>query len=502
MEIGIDLGTTNSCVAYIDQDGNPQIIPNDEGGRTTPSVIFFEEDRVIVGNQAKEEALINPEDTVSYIKRHMGDKDFKYARKDGQIFSPEDLSAIILKKLKKIAEDYLGQEVDAAVITVPAYFNDAQRKATQDAANIAGLKVLKIINEPTAAALAYGVGKETGDQTIMIYDLGGGTFDVVIMRLEEGELRVLATNGNRQLGGFDFDNALLSYVIDYLEEKYDLDVYEDPYVIEDLRERVEDAKKSLSTKTKTNIIINAGGVRDRLEISQDLFNSMIADDVQRTCDMMTFTLEDAGLDWADIDKTIFVGGSSRISLVRQKVEDLVGKKPSFELNPDEVVAIGAAIQASILAGEDRPDQNISGTKIIDVNSHSLGFAAHNDQNVLMNSIMIEKNTPLPAEATNSFYLLNENQQALNIKICEGEDQDINYVTIISDTTIQLPESPRRERAEVQVTYSYDADGIIHVDVFDVTTGTLMRAVDLERPSNLTKQEILEKKNTISHLEID
>lgn len=258
MEIGIDLGTTNSCVAYIDQDGNPQIIPNDEGGRTTPSVIFFEEDRVIVGNQAKEEALINPEDTVSYIKRHMGDKDFKYARKDGQIFSPEDLSAIILKKLKKIAEDYLGQEVDAAVITVPAYFNDAQRKATQDAANIAGLKVLKIINEPTAAALAYGVGKETGDQTIMIYDLGGGTFDVVIMRLEEGELRVLATNGNRQLGGFDFDNALLSYVIDYLEEKHDLDVYEDPYIIEDLRERVEDAKKALSTKTKTNIVINAG----------------------------------------------------------------------------------------------------------------------------------------------------------------------------------------------------------------------------------------------------
>ena len=322
------------------------------------------------------------------------------------------------------------------------------------------------------------------------------------MRLEEGELRVLATNGNRQLGGFDFDNALLSYVIDYLEEKYDLDVYEDPYIIEDLRERVEDAKKALSTKTKTNLIINVGGVRDRLEISQDLFNSMIADDVQRTCDMMTFTLEDAGLDWTDIDKTIFVGGSSRISLVRDRVEDLVGKKPSFELNPDEVVAIGAAIQASILAGDDRPDQNISGTKIIDVNSHSLGFAAHNDQNVLVNSIMIEKNTPLPVEVTNSFYLLNENQQALNIKICEGEDQDINYVTIISDITIQLPESPRQERAEVQVTYSYDVDGIIHVNVLDVTTGILMRAVDLERPSNLTKQEILEKKNTISQLEID
>ena len=217
---------------------------------------------------------------------------------------------------------------------------------------------------------------------------------------------------------------------------------------------------------------------------------------------MTFTLEDAGLDWTDIDKTIFVGGSSRISLVRDRVEDLVGKKPSFELNPDEVVAIGAAIQASILAGDDRPDQNISGTKIIDVNSHSLGFAAHNDQNVLVNSIMIEKNTPLPAEVTNSFYLMNENQQALDIKICEGEDQDINYVTIISDITIQLPESPRQERAEVQVTYSYDVDGIIHVNVLDVTTGILMRAVDLERPSNLTKQEILEKKNTISQLEID
>ena len=502
MEIGIDLGTTNSCVAYIDQDGNPQIIPNDEGGRTTPSVIFFDEDRVIVGSQAKEEALINPEDTVSYIKRHMGDKDFKYAKRDGEIFSPEDLSAIILKKLKKSAEDYLGQEVDAAVITVPAYFNDAQRKATQDAANIAGLKVLKIINEPTAAALAYGVGKESGDQKIMIYDLGGGTFDVVIMQLKDGELRVLATNGNRQLGGFDFDNNLLSYVIGYLEEKYDLDVYEDPYMMEDLRERVEDAKKALSTKSKTNIIINAGSVRDKLEVSLDLFNSMIAGDIQRTCDMMTFTLEDAGLEWKDIDKTIFVGGSSRINLVRDRVEALVGKKPSFELNPDEVVAIGAAIQASLLAGQEGPNQNLSGTKIIDVNSHSLGFASFNDQNVLINAIMIEKNTPLPASVTQSFFLMNENQQALGIKICEGEDQDINYVTIISDTEVRLPEAPRPERAEVQVTYSYDTDGIIHVNVFDVTTETLLQAVELERPSNLTKQEILEKKNKISNLEID
>lgn len=238
MEIGIDLGTTNSCVAFINSDGKPEVIPNSEGGRTTPSVIFFEDEGVIVGQAAKEEALINPLDTVSYIKRHMGEPSFKFINKDNELFTPEELSAIILKKMKKSAEDFLGEEVTEAVITVPAYFNDAQRKATQDAGNIAGLKVLKIINEPTAAALAYGISQDSQNQNIMIYDLGGGTFDVVIMELKDGDFKVIATNGNRELGGFDFDNALLGYVLNYIEEKHGVDLSEDMYAIEDLREKV------------------------------------------------------------------------------------------------------------------------------------------------------------------------------------------------------------------------------------------------------------------------
>lgn len=503
MEIGIDLGTTNSCVAYINSDGKPEVIPNSEGGRTTPSVIFFEDEGVIVGQAAKEEALINPEDTVSYIKRHMGEPSFKFSNKDNELFTPEELSAIILKKMKKSAEDFLGEEVTEAVITVPAYFNDAQRKATQDAGNIAGLKVLKIINEPTAAALAYGISQDSQNQNIMIYDLGGGTFDVVIMELKDGDFRVIATNGNRELGGFDFDNALLGYVLNYVEEKHGVDLSEDIYAIEDLREKVEEAKKSLSSKSKTNIIINNDGIRDKIEITVDLFNSLIMDDVKKTLNMIMFTLEDADIDKSDIDKTIFVGGSSRMKLVREMVEDFMGKKPSFELNPDEVVAMGAAIQAHLLKGSDTSDQNIRGVNIIDVNSHSLGLVVQDNDKIDYNNIMIPKNSPLPASFTKVFYTSIENQQAVTVKICEGEDADLDYVTIISDTVQDLPPAEKRDMgSELRVTFNYDINGLISIDIYDAATETSMRAVEFERKANLSKQEVMEKTNKISNIDIE
>lgn len=503
MEIGIDLGTTNSCVAYINSDGKPEVIPNSEGGRTTPSVIFFEDEGVIVGQAAKEEALINPEDTVSYIKRHMGEPSFKFSNKDNELFTPEELSAIILKKMKKSAEDFLGEEVTEAVITVPAYFNDAQRKATQDAGNIAGLKVLKIINEPTAAALAYGISQDSQNQNIMIYDLGGGTFDVVIMELKDGDFRVIATNGNRELEGFDFDNALLGYVLNYVEEKHGVDLSEDIYAIEDLREKVEEAKKSLSSKSKTNIIINNDGIRDKIEITVDLFNSLIMDDVKKTLNMIMFTLEDADMDKSDIDKTIFVGGSSRMKLVREMVEDFMGKKPSFELNPDEVVAMGAAIQAHLLKGSDTSDQNIRGVNIIDVNSHSLGLVVQDNDKIDYNNIMIPKNSPLPASFTKVFYTSIENQQAVTVKICEGEDADLDYVTIISDTVQDLPPAEKRDMgSELRVTFNYDINGLISIDIYDAATETSMRAVEFERKANLSKQEVMEKTNKISNIDIE
>lgn len=501
MKIGIDLGTTNCCVAYIDKEGNPQIVPNDEGDRTTPSVIFFDEDHVVVGMAAKEEAGINPENTISYIKRQMGDESFKFPRGDDYL-TPEDLSAIILKKLKNMSEDYLGEEVDSVVITVPAYFNDAQRKATQDAANIAGLKVLKIINEPTAAALAYGVNNKSEDQNIMIYDLGGGTFDAVAMELRGGNLRVLSTNGNKQLGGFDFDNALLGYVIEKIEEKYDVDLYDDEYAIEYLREKVEDAKKALSSKSKTNIVINYENIRDKIEITQEIFNDLIRSDVRRTCDMMNFTLEDAGLTWDQVDKTIFVGGSSRIKLVREMVEELIGKKPSLELNPDEVVAIGAAIQANLIESDGNANEHLSGIEIIDVNSHSLGMVALNEEKEKINYIIIEKDSPLPCSVTSSFLSTVENQGFIDIGVVEGEEEDLNYCSIVSEMTIRLPEVQRPIGSEFLVTYSYDTDGIIHVDIFDSASQTFMQSIDIERKSNLSKQEIIEKKDKISNLEIE
>ncbi len=503
MEIGIDLGTTNSCVAYVNQDGKPEVIPNSEGGRTTPSVIFFEDEGVVVGNAAKEEALISPEDTVSYIKRHMGEPSYKFSDKNHELFSPEELSAIILKKMKKSAEDFLGEEVTEAVITVPAYFTDAQRKATQDAGNMAGLKILKIINEPTAAALAYGINQNSQNQNIMIYDLGGGTFDVVIMELKDGNFRVIATNGNRELGGFDFDNALLAYVLNYVEEKHNVDLSEDVYAIEDLREKVEEAKKALSSKAKTNIIINSDGVRDKIEITLELFNSLIEEDVKKTLTMMMFTLEDADMIKDDIDKTIFVGGSSRMKLVREMVEEFMGKKPSFELNPDEVVAMGAAIQAHLLKGADTSDQNIKGVNIIDVNSHALGTIANNvDSGKEENCVIIPKNSPLPASFTASFNLVEDNQDHIKIRICEGEDKDIEYVNIIGETDVQLPQAQRSAGAGIEITFSYDVNGIICVDVLDVTTGIKWRVEELERKANLSKQEVMEKANKINNLNIE
>lgn len=500
MIIGIDLGTTNSAVAFIDKDNNPQIIPNSEGGRVTPSVIYFEDDNPIVGTEAKNEAIIAPEDTIQYIKRKIGDKDFKFARKDGELFSPEELSAIILKKLKKQAEGYLGEEVSGAVITVPAYFTDAQRKATQDAGNIAGLNVLKIINEPTAAALAYGLEQNNEKQRIMIYDLGGGTFDVVVMEINNKELKVLATNGNRNLGGFDFDNALLNYVLEYIENKHGIDLFDDVYAMEDLREKVEEAKKSLSNKQKTSIVVNASGIRDKVEITQELFNSLISGLIEQTIDMMKFTLEDTGLNWSDIDKTILVGGSSRIKLVRDRIEEVTHKKPSLELNPDEVVAIGAAYQGKFLDDKKDLNQDLQGIKIIDVNSHGIGFSAM-DNGVERNYIMIEKNTPIPTDATRSFYTLVENQNLVTLKVCEGDEEDLKYVNIIGETRIKLPAGQRPKGSEMKFFLSYDKDGLIKLKVWDAFTDTMIDAFELKRDSNLTKEEVVEKTNRISNIDV-
>lgn len=311
---------------------------------------------------------------------------------------------------------------------------------------------------------------------------------------------MLATNGNRNLGGFDFDNALLNYVLEYIEDKHGIDLFDDVYAMEDLREKVEEAKKSLSNKQKTNIVINASGIRDKVEITQELFNSLISGLIEQTIDMMKFTLEDTGLNWSDIDKTILVGGSSRIKLVRDRIEEVTHKKPSLELNPDEVVAIGAAYQGKFLDDKKDLNQDLKGIKIIDVNSHGIGFSAM-DNGVEKNYIMIEKNTPIPTDATRSFYTLVENQNLVTLKVCEGDEEDLKYVNIIGETTIKLPAGQRPKGSEMKFFLSYDKDGLIKLKVWDAFTDTMIDAFEFKRDSNLTKEEVAEKTNRISNIDV-
>ncbi len=311
---------------------------------------------------------------------------------------------------------------------------------------------------------------------------------------------MLATNGNRNLGGFDFDNALLNYVLEYIEDKHGIDLFDDVYAMEDLREKVEEAKKSLSNKQKTNIVINASGIRDKVEITQELFNSLISGLIEQTIDMMKFTLEDTGLNWSDIDKTILVGGSSRIKLVRDRIEEVTHRKPSLELNPDEVVAIGAAYQGKFLDDKKDLNQDLKGIKIIDVNSHGIGFSAM-DNGVEKNYIMIEKNTPIPTDATRSFYTLVENQNLVTLKVCEGDEEDLKYVNIIGETRIKLPAGQRPKGSEMKFFLSYDKDGLIKLKVWDAFTDTMIDAFELKRDSNLTKEEVAEKTNRISNIDV-
>lgn len=503
MVVGIDLGTTNSAVAYVDKNGNPQIISNTEGERVTPSVLLFEDKNPIVGSVAKSDSVSDPFNTVQFVKRQMGNSSFTFIREDGESFTAEELSAIIIKKLKNSAEEFLGKEVRKAVVTVPAYFDDSQRKATMDAANIAGLEVLKIINEPTAAALAYGLLEDVKEEKIAVYDLGGGTFDLVIMDIKGDNIQILATNGDRNLGGFDFDNVIIEYVVEKFQEDYGIDLYEDDYAIQELREKAEDAKKILSNRNKANINLMSQGQRARIELTIDKFNEMIEPLIDRTGILMDMTIEDAGLTWADIDKTILVGGSTRVRMVHDKVLEVTGKAPSLELDPDEIVAMGAAIQAELLKGEgSSKDQVIGGVKIVDVNAHGLGVASLNDEKELVNSIILPKNTPIPAEAERTFFTSVENQNRLDLTITEGDDYDLDFVKIIGESSIALPQCERPKGSGLRIILSYDLDGLINLKIEDVVTGMLVDEVEVQRDSNLTEAEIREKADKLEDLEIE
>ncbi|MBO6177626.1 MAG: molecular chaperone DnaK [Selenomonadaceae bacterium] len=481
--IGIDLGTTNSCVAVV-EGGEATVITNPEGGRTTPSVVGFKKNgERLIGQLARRQAVSNPDRTVEFIKRHMGEAGYKVNIGD-KSYTPPEISAMILQKLKADAESFLGETVTQAVITVPAYFNDGQRQATKDAGKIAGLEVLRIINEPTAAALAYGLNKDS-DEKILVFDLGGGTFDVTILELSDNVFEVLSTSGDTKLGGYDFDRAIFNWLVEDFKKENDIDLSKDPMAAQRLMEAAEKAKIELSNMQETSInlpfiAVDADGPKNLdVSLTRAKFDALTEDLVARTMGPVEQAMKDANVTAKDIDKVILVGGSSRIPAVQASIKKFVDKEPSKSINPDECVATGAALQGGVLAGEVKTDLTL-----LDVTSLSLGIETAGG----VFTVLIPRNTTIPCTESQEFSTAVDNQSSVEVHVLQGERKmAADNMSMGKFTLTDIPPAPRRV-PRIKVTFDIDADGIVKVSAKDMGTGREQKIV-IKSDSGMSKDDI-------------